>query len=646
MSRVVSLILATLLCLIPLAHAKAEDAAQIDTPMVLLKGVPFEVTVTAALPDESSVFLQLNGQTFESRVTEQVATFSGLTADSDSIIRVTDTAGQQLVAKEVPAIAGWLSVVPAVLAVAMAMLLRNVILALFTALVFGGWLLYGLAPAGLFKSVLDSANVWAVQAVTDIEHMQVIVFCFLIGGMVGIVSKNGGTMGIARWMSGFIRTRKQTQASTSALGIAIFFDDYANSLIVGNTMKKISDTMRISREKLAFLVDSTAAPVSAVLLVTTWVGFQVGLIADGVEKIADYQENAYGIFLNCLAYTFYPMAAIAFVFMVALTGKDFGPMLAAERRAFHTGKTLSPGSSNGEEGSPEERELDPKPGVPLKAINAVVPMLVLIVATIIGMVYTGWYSPDRADDSLREIIGNADAFGSMMWGSTIACLAAFFMTLWQRLMTSEEITSAWFTGARSILLVIFVLSLAWSLSAVNDALHTSDYLILALGEKINPYMMPTLVFLLTAFMAFATGSSWGVWGIMMPMILPLAWAVMAFNGMTADESHMHIFYACVAAVLSGGLFGDHCSPLAESTLLSAMACGCDLIDHVRTQMPYALVIAGASSVLGTIPTGYGLPWWVAYPLVFGALYAVLAYFGKSAEEPWEQPAKAAATKAS
>jgi Na+/H+ antiporter NhaC len=461
--------------------------------------------------------------------------------------------------------------------------------------------------------------------------MEVVVFCFLIGGMVGIISRNGGTMGIAERITRVVRNRSQTQLSTSFLGLAIFFDDYANSLIVGNTMKKISDTMRISREKLAYLVDCTAAPVSAILFVTTWIGFQVGVINDGLSTISGFDESAYSVFLNSLMYSFYPVLAIVFVLFIAGTGKDFGPMLRAEQRAFHTGRVLSPGMDHDSGPAPEEKDLEPKPGVPHRAFNAVIPMCVLIGVTMVSIYMTGLASPDRADDSLREIIGNANSFASMMYGSVAGCIVALLMTLGQRLLTVHEITDAWFGGAKAVMLVIFVLTLAWSLSAVNTELHTSDFLISALGDTLNPNLMPLVIFVLAAFMAFATGSSWGVMGIMMPMVVPLAWAVLVHNDMTGTE-HLHLFYSSVSGVLAGAIWGDHCSPLAESTLLSAMASGCDLIDHVRSQMLYCLVVGAVGMLIGTLPAGFGLPWWLCMLVGAVLLWLIVQYFGRRAED--------------
>ena len=620
-------------------QAETEAEGPWTLPRIVLKDVPFSVSLNEL--DGQDVTLLVNGVAHTPTEVDGSWTFDELES-AESPTRLTlQQAGQTVAEAEITALPGWFSLIPALMAVTMALLLRNVMIALFTSLVLGIWMLYGFTAMGFIYAILDSCQEYVVNALTEREHMEVVVFCFLIGGLVGIISRNGGTMGIAERITRVVKNRAQTQLSTSFLGLAIFFDDYANSLIVGNTMKKISDTMKISREKLAYIVDCTAAPVSAILFVTTWIGFQVGVINDGLDTIGNFDESAYSVFLNSLMYSFYPVLAIVFVLYIAGTGKDFGPMLKAERRAYHTGRVLSESMQHDAGPAPEEKDLEPKPGVPHRAFNAIIPMGVLIGVTMLSIYMTGLASPDRADDSLREIIGNANSFASMMYGSVAGCLVALIMTMAQRLLSVHEITEAWFSGAKAVMLVIFVLTLAWSLSAVNGELHTSDFLISALGDTLNPNVMPLVIFLLAAFMAFATGSSWGVMGIMMPMVVPLAWAVLMHNDMT-DAANMHLFYSSVSAVLAGAIWGDHCSPLAESTLLSAMASGCDLIDHVRSQMLYCIVVGLVGAIFGTLAAGFGLPWWICMLIGAGLLWGVVQMFGKRAEDPVDLPVESPA----
>jgi Na+/H+ antiporter NhaC len=220
----------------------------------------------------------------------------------------------------------------------------------------------------------------------------------------------------------------------------------------------------------------------------------------------------------------------------------------------------------------------------------------------------------------------------MIWASLLAVIAAILLTLGQNILTLVEIIDAWYAGVRSMLLAIIILVLAWTLSGVNEVLHTGDFLVSVLGETLSPALIPALVFVLSAFTAFATGSSWGVMGIMMPLVVPLTWAVMATNDMIADPSHMHIFYSAVAAVMAGAVWGDHCSPISDTTILSSLASGCDHIDHVRTQLPYAIVVGAVAIVVGTLPAGYGAPWWIVLPLAAVVLALGLRYLGQPVEE--------------
>jgi Na+/H+ antiporter NhaC len=259
--------------------------------------------------------------------------------------------------------------------------------------------------------------------------------------------------------------------------------------------------------------------------------------------------------------------------------------------------------------------------------------------TFAGIYVTG-VAGSGPDASLRDIIGNGDSYTAMIWASLLAVIVAVVMTLAQNILSLVEIVDAWYAGVRSMLLAIIILVLAWTLSGVNEVLHTGDFLVSVLGETLSPALIPALVFVLSAFTAFATGSSWGVMGIMMPLVLPLTWAVMAANDMTGPD-HMHILYASVAAVMAGAVWGDHCSPISDTTILSSLASGCDHIDHVRTQLPYAIAVGAVAVVVATLPAGYGAPWWIVLPLAAVVLLLGLRYLGQPVEDLHLQPAGAA-----
>jgi Na+/H+ antiporter NhaC len=524
-------------------------------------------------------------------------------------------------------IPGVLSVIPPLLAIALALILRQVIVSLLLGIFIGAVFVFDYNLGAAFLRVIDT---YIINALFDKSHIQVIAFTFLFGGVIGLISKSGGTQGIANLVIKFAKTRRSGLLSTWASGLLIFFDDYSNALIVGNLMRPITDKLKISREKLAFIVDSTSAPVASIFLISSWIGFEIGLIQDGLNTIGS-SESAYDVFIQTIPYRFYPIAMLIFVFMIAYTKRDFGSMYKAEQRAYIEDKLIRDGAKVSEEFSDkggmfgnEERA---------KWYNGLIPILILIFGTITGLVYTGISSLEEQGISsygVREIIGSSNSYSALLWSSFIACVVAGIMILFQKIMVLSETIDAWFTGMRSMFLALIILTLAWSIGTVTTDMKTADYIVSLISDSVNPGFLPVIIFLACALTSFATGTSWGTMAVMMPIVIPLGAGVSSLYGLSSADQTL-ILYGVVSSVLAGSVFGDHCSPIADTTILSSMASGCDHMDHVRTQLPYALVVGFVCMLLGDLPTAFGFSPYLSIVIISGVLFGVLFFVGKKTD---------------
>ena len=555
------------------------------------------------------------------------ARFSDVTVPKSGAIEITARVADQAITVTQRVLPGWVSLTPPLIAIVIALILRNVIPALLIGVWLGATLVREVSLAGAFGGLLAAFEIYVVRALADVEHAQIILFSLMIGGMVGIITRNGGMASIVSKIVSRAKSAISGQVAVWGMGLMIFFDDYSNTLVVGNTARPITDHLKISREKLAYIVDSTAAPVVCLALITTWIGYEVGLIADAIESIPGLDEPAYTIFLRSIPYSFYPILAVLFVLAVAATGRDFGPMYQAECRA-RDGQVRP--STAAEMPALHGDQLEHKPDVPMRAVNAFVPLVVLIVSLIAGLFATG------SGDTLTDVIGSADAYKAMLWASLLGAMTAAVMTIGQGILSGHETVDAWFGGVKAMLFAMIVLVLAWALSDITADLNTADYLVSILADTLPPQFVPVTVFVLSAVTAFTTGTSWGTLGILMPLVVPLTWAVLQANGM-AEPQHMHILYSAIACNLAGAVWGDHCSPISDTTVLSSMASGCDHIEHVRTQMPYALLVGTVAIAVGTVPGGYGFPPLLSIVIGAALLFAIIRFMGRSADHRDRSP---------
>jgi Na+/H+ antiporter NhaC len=604
-------------------------AIDIEVPPVGLTEVPLEIVIFDVAPGDV-ITVNVGGE--DHWITadgDGRAAVPDISIAESGAVQVVATIDGSKVEASVRVLPGWISLMPAFLAIAVALMLRNVLPALLVGLWLGATALEGFTLGGLTQGLLNVFSVFIVSALANPDHAAIIAFSMMIGGMVGIITRNGGMTSVVRMIVSRAKTAVGGQISIWLMGLMIFFDDYANTMVVGNTARPITDHLKISREKLAYIVDSTAAPVVCLALITTWIGYEVSLIDDalqGIDQLAGVA--AYSVFLSSIPYSFYPILAVFFVIVVASTGRDMGPMYKAEVRA-RRGE-VSPVAAD-ELPAMSGDTLEPKENIPLRAANAFIPIMVMIAGLGLGLYVTGTAGLPEGEHSIRDIIGASNAYQAMMWSSFIGALTAATLSIGQRILNAHETVDAWYGGARATLFGMIVLILAWSMSDVTAALNAKGYLISILGDAMPVAFVPAIIFVLAAVTAFSTGTSWGTMGILMPLAIPLAWAVMTVNGM-ADPSGMHILYSATACVLAGAVWGDHCSPISDTTVLSSIASGCDHIEHVRTQMPYALLVGMVAIGIGTVPAGYGLPPWVSILVGGGLLYGLLRYFGRKSDD--------------
>jgi Na+/H+ antiporter NhaC len=515
---------------------------------------------------------------------------------------------------------GILSVIPPLLAIILALVLRQVIVSLFIGIFTGALFLYNYNP---LTALLRVADTIMLNSLIDKNHALIILFTFLMGGVIGVISKNGGMVGLANRITKLAKTPKSGMIATWLTGVIIFFDDYSNSLIVGNMMRPITDKLKISREKLAYIVDSTSAPVTSLFIISTWIGFELGLIEDGL-KVINSGYSAYDVFLQTIQYRFYPISTLFFVLLVSLSNRDFGPMLKAEKDA-RAGLPLK-GIDEAEAGNVINDKFLYK-GDKARAINALIPIAIILFGTIIGLYYTDLDAIKEQgikDYTIRTIISNSNSYLALLWSSLAAGIVAIFMSISQKILNLHQSFNAWTKGIEGMLFANLILVFAWGISLVTDELNTAEYIISVIGNSIDPRWLPVLVFIICAITSFSTGTSWGTMAIVMPIVIPLGHKLSISAGLNSIDTDI-VLYGVVSSVLAGSVFGDHCSPIADTTILSSLASGCNHVEHVRTQLPYAILVALVCIIIGDIPTAFGLNPIISILLIFLSLYIIFKY---------------------
>ncbi|SDC26441.1 MULTISPECIES: Na+/H+ antiporter NhaC family protein [unclassified Candidatus Frackibacter] len=503
---------------------------------------------------------------------------------------------------------GILALLPPLLAIILAWWSREVLISLFVGVFIGATIINGFNPLIGFMRTLDT---YMVNSLTDSWNIATLLFLLTLAGMVGIISRSGATQAVADYLAKKAKTARKAQVATWFMGLLIFFDDYANTLIVGTTMRSITDKLKISREKLAYIVDCTAAPVTSMALISTWVGYEMGLIQDAFSKLG-IEQNIYTTFLQTIPYRFYSVFALLLVLIIALLGKDYGPMYDAEIRARKEGKLLREGATP--MASKELTEMKSPDDKRLNWYDAFIPIISVIAITIIGL----WYNGGGLEGAtIREAFGDADSSIVLLWSSFGGTMIAALLALVKGVLSVEEITDAWLDGAKSLAIASAILTLAWSLGGVIEELGTANYIVNLTKGVVPPFLIPTMMFVLPCIVAFATGTSWGTNAIIMPLAIPMAVKLGAPLTPT------------IGAVLTGCVFGDHCSPISDTTIMSSTSSAADHIDHVRTQIPYAITAGLVAIIVGFIPAGLGVPAIITLPIGLVILYLTVNTLGKN-----------------
>ena len=527
------------------------------------------------------------------------------------------------------------TLIPPLVAIVLAFVTKNVVISLFIG-VFSGAFILGLndyGVGGAFVQGFLGIIGYIIDSLADSWNAGIILQCLTIGGLIALISKMGGARAVAEALAKRAKSPISAQLVTWVLGLFIFFDDYANALIVGPIMRPVTDKMKISRERLAFIIDATAAPIAGLALISTWIGYEIGLIKDAYGSIGQ-EVNAYGVFISTIPYRFYNILILAFIVISAVLLKEFGPMYKAEKRARTTGKVLADGAKP--MATEEATGLEPKPGTKLSVWNAIIPIGVLIISAFAGFYYNGYLElledPEMIEmiknaplsmAAIRETFGASDASIVLFQAALFGSIVALVMGIKQKIFTISEGIETWVTGMKSLVITGVILLLAWSLSGVIKELGTNWYLVSKLGDTLPAFILPSLIFILGSAISFATGTSYGTMGILMPLTIPLAFAI------NPDQSFIIM---CVGAVLTGAIFGDHCSPISDTTILSSMGAACDHIDHVKTQIVYALTVGIVTVVFGYIPVGLGLPVVLVLPVAIVVIAGIIHVFGKSVKE--------------
>ena len=483
---------------------------------------------------------------------------------------------------------GLLSLLPPVLAIVLAIFTRQVYVSLLVGIFIGWWIINdGNIWLGFLETIQGLVDVFA-----DAGNTRTIMFCALVGALIVFIQRSGGVEGFILKVQKLLDKYEARKSGNARVivqflawltGVLIFVESSISVLTVGTLYRPIFDKLNIPREKLAYIADSSSAPSSILIPFNGWGAFIMGLL------VASGFSNPFATMMQSMVYNFYPLLALLLALVIIFSKRDFGAMAKAERRATEQGKVIAddaiPMVSN------ELTNIEPIENIPYRARNMMVPILIMVIMMPIMLTYTGWsaLTPEMSSDAwLTKIsfaIGNGSGSTSVLVAVVISLLASMVFYLIQGIIKMNEMVDLTIKGIAGLMPLALLMLLAFAIGAVCKNLGTGTYVASIASETVPNGMIPFLVFVLSCFIAFSTGTSWGTFAIMIPIAVPLA-----------QTMEVNVFMA-IAAVMGGGVFGDHCSPISDTTILSSMASASDHIDHVRTQLPYALFAGGLAALM-------------------------------------------------
>ncbi len=517
---------------------------------------------------------------------------------------------------------GWWAIVPPLVAIILSFVTKRVLISLFIGVLSGALIITGFQ--GDILSAIPMTLRTLVEQVADGWNARLLIFNLLMGSGIALIWRMNGSKALTDWARNKIKTRRGVSIGTWLLGVIVFFNDYCNAAIVGNAFRDISSEHKISSEKLSFVLDATAAPV-ATFFISDWIAFQIGMLGKGLEaaKIGPDQMTPFVAYLHSIPLNMYCILMVLFVGLVAYTQRDFGKMYKAEKRAVETGKIIRDGGKSmmNVEYDLGEPSAEAKP----RLINFFLPIIVLVVVTLLGFYITGVNGLENGitETSLFkqivQVLENADASVALLWGAFAMTFSGLFLGLTVGKMKLGEVMDSIVDGMKLMLLACVILVLAWSMGSITGTMNLADVIVTTFAGTLPFAVVPVIIFIIGMGVSFATGTSWGTMTILTPIAIPLAYR------MTGDPATAAMM---AGVVFSGAIFGDHCSPISDTTVLASIFSGADHIDHTLTQIPYALTVAGVAAVTFIF---FGItrinPVYLV-PIAMLALYGVLRIFGK------------------